>query len=150
VFGYGAFHLATYESLTPYNVNLVYAGDTAAGALVRHIEFGDRIYRLWGLLIDRRFGVARWAPVLVLPGLVLLARDDSRMRLVLGLIGAQVLIATFVAITMMGWWFPGRTLATVFPLLPIPLVVAVAGGATAWRVALAVLGAYSVAASSAR
>ena len=25
---YGAFHLATYESLTPYNVNLVYAGDS--------------------------------------------------------------------------------------------------------------------------
>ena len=25
---YGAFHLATYESLTPYNVNLMYAGDS--------------------------------------------------------------------------------------------------------------------------
>ena len=43
---YGAFHLATYESLTPYNVNLVYAGDSAAGALLRHVEFGDRVYRL--------------------------------------------------------------------------------------------------------
>lgn len=72
---YAGFHLATYESLTPYNVNLVYAGDTTAGTLVRHVDFGDRVYRLWGLLIDRRFGVARWAPVLflVLPGLLLLA-----------------------------------------------------------------------------
>ena len=79
---YAAFHLATYESLTPYNVNLVYAGDTTAGALVRHVEFGDRVYRLWGLLIDRWFGVARWAPVLllVLPGLLLLARGDARMQ----------------------------------------------------------------------
>lgn len=147
---YAAFHLATYESLTPYNVNLVYAGDTAAGALARHVEFGDRVYRLWGLLIDRRFGVARWAPVLflVLPGLLLLVRGDGRMRLVLGLIVTQVLLATFVAITMMGWWFSGRTLATVFPLLPIPLVLIASRGAT-WRVALAVLGAYSLAVTAA-
>ena len=148
---YAAFHLATYESLTPYNVNVVYAGDSAAGALLRHVEFGDRVYRLWRLLIDRRFGVARWAPVLllVLPGLLLLARGDARMRLVLGLVAVQVLAATFVAITMMGWWFPGRTLGTVFPLLPIPLVLVASRGSTAWRVALVVLGAYSLAVTAA-
>ena len=148
---YGAFHIATYESLTPYNVNLVYAGDTAAGTLVRHVEFGDRVYRLWGLLIDRRFGVARWAPVLflVLPGLLLLARGDARMRLVLGLIATQVLIAVFVAITMMGYWFPGRTLVTVFPLLPIPLVLVASRSPVAWRAALVVLGAYSLAVTAA-
>ena len=148
---YGGFHLATYESLTPYNVNLVYAGETATGALVRHVEFGDRIYRLWGLILDRRFGVARWAPVLflVLPGLLLLAKGDVRMRLVLGLVGVQVLIATFVAITMMGWWFPGRTLATVFPLLPIPLVLVASRSPVAWRVALGVLGVYSLAVTAA-
>ena len=148
---YAAFHVATYESLTPYNVNLVYAGDTAAAALARHVEFGDRVYRLWGLLIDRRFGVARWAPVLflVLPGLLLLVRGDGRMRLVLGLVVTQVLIAAFVAITMMGWWFAGRTLATVFPLLPIPLVLIAARGAMAWRVALMVLGAYTLAVTAA-
>jgi hypothetical protein len=148
---YGAFHIATYESLTPYNVNLVYAGDTAAGTLVRHVEFGDRVYRLWGLLIDRRFGVARWAPVLflVLPGLLLLARGDARMRLVLGLIGAQVLIAVFVAITMMGYWFPGRTLVTVFPLLPVPLALAASRSPAVWRAALVVLGLYSLAVTAA-
>ncbi len=70
---YAAFHLAIFESLTPYNVNLVYAGDTTASTIGQHVDFGDRVYRLWGLLIDRRFGVARWAPVLfvVVPGLVL-------------------------------------------------------------------------------
>ena len=132
-------------------MNLVYAGDTAAGALARHLDFGDRVYRLWGLLIDRRFGVARWAPVLflVLPGLLQLARGDGRTRLVLGLIVTQVLIATFVAITMMGWWFSGRTLVTVFPLLPIPLVLIASRGAVAWWVALAVLGAYSLAVTAA-
>ena len=147
---YVAFHLAVYESLTPYNVNLIYAGDTATGALARHIEIGDRFYRLWGLLIDRRFGVGRWAPVLLLvvPGLVLLAGRDTRTRLVLALVAAQVLIASFVAITMMGWWFSGRTLLTVFPLLPIPIVLAASRG-WMWRAALAALGAYSLAVTAA-
>ena len=73
-----------------------------------------------------------------MPGLVLLARGDARLRLVLGLVAAQVLIATFVVITMMGWWFPGRTLVTVFPLLPIPLLLVASraggcGGRRSWR-----------------
>ena len=148
---YGAFHLATYESLTPYNVNLVYAGGSTATIGGEHVEFGDRVYRLWGLLIDRRFGVARWAPLLlaVVPGLLLLARGDARQRLVLGLVAVQVLIATFVVITMMGWWFPGRTLVTVFPLLPIPLVLVASMGGRAWRAALVALGGYSLAVTAA-
>ena len=51
--GYAAFHLATYESLTPYNVNLVYAGGSTATIVGEHVEIGDRVCRLWGLLIDR-------------------------------------------------------------------------------------------------
>ena len=148
---YAAFHLATYESLTPYNVNLVYAGGSTSTIVGEHIELGDRVYRLWGLLIDRRFGVGRWAPLLlaVVPGLVLLARGDARQRLVLGLVAAQVLIATFVVITMMGWWFPGRTLVTVFPLLPIPLVLVAARGGRVWLTDLVALGVYSLAVTAA-
>jgi hypothetical protein len=49
------------------------------------------------------------------------------MRLVvLALIVTQVLIATFVAITMMGWWFPGRTLMAVLPLMVLPLTLLMA------------------------
>ena len=40
--GYAAFHLATYESLTPYNVNLVYAGGSTATIVGEHVEIGDR------------------------------------------------------------------------------------------------------------
>ena len=100
---------------------------------------GDRVYRLWGLLIDRRFGVARWAPVLfvVVPGMVLLTRGDARLRLVLGLVVVQLLIATFVAVTMMGWWFAGRTLVTVFPLLPIPFALVAARAGRPSRAVLA-------------
>ena len=148
---YAAFHLAVYESLTPYNVNVIYAGETTVSAIGQHVEIGDRVYRLWGLLIDRRFGVARWAPVLfaVVPGLLLLARGDARLRLLLGLVAAQVLIATFVVITMMGWWFPGRTLATVFPLLPVPLALAAMRHGWAGRALIAALGGYSLAVTAA-
>ena len=58
--------------------------------------------------------------------LPLLVRAGATGRLVLGLIAAQVLVATFIAITMMGWWFPGRTLITVVPLTALPLTLLIA------------------------
>ena len=141
------FHLETFGSLTPYSVNVIYSGQSTVDVFGRHVEFGDRVYRLWGLFVDRRFGVGRWAPLLLaaIPGLVLLVQRGSSHRLVFGLVVAQVLIATFVAITMMGWWFPGRTLMTVLPLFTLPLTCA-ATAAPAWaRAAIAVLAAYSAA-----
>ena len=140
------FHLTTFDSLTPYNVNVVYAGLSSVELADEHIEFGRRFYRLWGLFVDRRFGIGRWAPVLLaaVPGLALLVLGDGRRRLVFGLVAIQLLIATFVAITMMGWWFPGRTVLTVLPLLVIPLVLVFQQGGLAVRAALVGLALYSV------
>ena len=110
------FHLKTYGALTPYSVSSVFWGMTTIETLSHHLAFEERIYRLWGLFIDRRFGIGRWAPLLLLsiPGLVLLARTAGHVhRTVLALIAAQIFIAVFVATTMMGYWFPGRTLVTV-------------------------------------
>lgn len=119
------FHVGTFGGLTPYSVNLVYAGQSTTELFGEHVAFSDRIYRLWGLFVDRRFGIGRWEPVLLLvaPGLVLLAKAGALQRVVLGLIVLQILIATFVVITMMGWWFPGRTLVTVLPLMVLPLTL---------------------------
>ena len=39
------------------------------------------------------------------------------------LVLAQWLVACFVAITMMGYWFPGRTIVTIFPLLPVAVAI---------------------------
>ena len=141
------FHVETFGSLTPYSVNVVYSGQSTVEVLSRHVEFGDRVYRLWGLFVDRRFGIGRWAPLFlaVIPGLVLLVRRDGSHRLVLGLIVTQLLIATFLAITMMGWWFPGRTLMTVLPLFALPLAL-VAAAAPGWaRAAMALLAVYGTA-----
>ena len=140
------FHLATFNSLTPYNVNVVYAGLSSVELIDQHVEFGDRFYRLWGLFVDRRFGVGRWAPVFLIaaPSLILLILGKGVHRLVFGLIAVQVLIATFVAITMMGWWFPGRTLLTILPLLVIPLTLLAGQARPAVRAAMLVLGVYGI------
>ena len=45
----------------------------------------------------------------------------------------------------MGWWFPGRTLLSVFPLLVIPLTLVAARAGRMVRAAMLALGIYSVA-----
>ena len=141
------FHLHLFGGLTPYGVNIVYARWNTAEILNGHIEWGERYYRLWGLFIDRRFGIGRWAPLLLVavPGLALLAVGKPPLRLVLALMGVQMVIATFIAITMMGWWFPGRTLLTVLPLAVVPLVLIVARLLLWGRIAIALLGFLTVA-----
>lgn len=141
------FHLKTYGALTPYNVGSVYWGMTTIETLSHHVGFEDRIYRLWGLFVDRRFGIARWAPLLlvVIPGVVLLGRNSGYVhRTVPGLIVVQILIATFVATTMMGYWFPGRTLVTVLPLFVVPLTLVVAMLPAWGRGLVVVLGLYTI------
>lgn len=140
------FHLSTFGGLTPYSVNIVYAGGSSPEVLGDHLAFTNRLYRLWGLFIDERFGVGRWAPVLLaaVASLPLVARGGGMQRLVLGLIGMQMLIATFVAITMMGWWFPGRTLMTVLPLFAVPLGVVLRRASGVVRWAIASLAVYTV------
>lgn len=122
---YAWFHVATFGGLTPYNVNIVYAGQSAGQLFAEHFSYADRVYRLWGLFIDQRFGLARWAPIMLvaLVSLPVAWRLGGMGKLVVCLVTTQVAIATFVAITMMGWWFPGRTLMTVLPLLAMPLAL---------------------------
>ena len=133
---YIAWHLATFGALTPYSTNLVYEGSSTAAVVDAHFSFGDRLYRLWGLFIDRRFGIGRWAPVLLLVPLALpfAARRISSGKLVTTLVVAQIFVAAFVSVTMMGWWFPGRMLMAVAPLFAVALA---AGAATAPRRLLA-------------
>ena len=81
--------------------------------------------RLVGLLVDRGFGLIAWAPVWLFAPLAvggLLHRRPRGTATLLVPVAAGWLTATFVALTMHGWWWPGRQLVVVLPLL----VVAVA------------------------
>ncbi len=120
--------VAWFGALSPYSTNLVYDGASTASVVASHVSFEDRAYRLWGLFIDQRFGIGRWAPVLlaVWPVLPLLVRFSRTGAVAAALIVTQLLVATFVSVTMMGWWFPGRMLIVVFPLLALALTVAAA------------------------
>jgi hypothetical protein len=140
-------HYALFGDLTAYSVNTVYEGADAVSVIEGHVAFQDRVYRIWGLLIDQRFGSGRWVPLLLMlpASLPLLLGAGKTGRLVLGLIVAQVLVATFVAITMMGWWFPGRTLITVVPLAALPLTLLLAKLPSAGRAVAGVFAVTSIA-----
>jgi hypothetical protein len=141
------FHLAFFGDLTAYSLNTVHEGASAASVLQSHIRLEDRIYRLWGLFLDRRFGLGHWTPLflLVLPSLPLLLARGQTGRLAAGLILVQMLLAAFVAITMMGWWFPGRTLVAVLPLFALALTVLMSRLARPLQIAAGVLAMHSLA-----
>ena len=102
---------------------VVYGGWTAYAAGDHFVERGEfsvvgtevdllgRSRRLGGLLVDRVFGLAAWSPLwALLPPAVGLALADRRpiTRLAVALVAVAWLTATFVALTMHGWWVPGR------------------------------------------
>lgn len=110
-------HLAWYGGLTPYA-----AGDHFTGGELTVMgndpDYEGREIRLVGLLLDRDFGIAAWQPafLLAVPALVVLLRDRPRWWpvVVLPLLAGWV-NATFVALTMHGWWWPGRQVVVVLP-----------------------------------
>lgn len=135
------FHRAVYGGWTAYA-----AGDHFVGGEVTVMgtdpDYGGRSVRLVGLAVDRNFGLLAWAPSYVLGavalGGMLRRRPPGWMVVVVPLL-AGWLNATFVALTMHGWWWPGRQVVVVLPLV----VVAVAWflrNATRQRWWLTVLG----------
>lgn len=79
-----------------------------------------RSRRLVALLIDRGFGLAAWAPAFLLAVPALAAtvrrRQPGWLVLVAPLVAGWA-TATWVALTMHGWWWPGRQVVVVVPCL---------------------------------
>lgn len=135
-------HQSTFGGLTPYGTNVVWSGEGTAAILGRHLDFEGRVYRLHGLFLDARFGLFRWLPAGVLAVVALARRPRTPGRVLpASVLAVCVLMGTFVSITMMGWWFPGRMLVAGFPAL----VVLVALGAGRLPRTAAALGAWSLA-----
>lgn len=82
-------------------------------------NYVGRGVRLVGLLVDRGYGIVPWQPawLLLLPAVAALAARRPRGGLTLvAPLAAGWLVATFVALTMNGHWWPGRQLVVVLPL----------------------------------
>ena len=142
-------HLAVYGALTPYAVGDHFVGGELT-VMGTSADYGGRTRRLLGLLVDRDFGLAAWAPgwLLLLPALGALARDGVRRRLPGALVVALPLatgwaLATWVALTMHGFWWSGRQVVVVLPLAV--LAVARWGPSDRWLVAGGVAGALTYA-----
>jgi hypothetical protein len=137
-------HRWWYGGWTPYAAGDHFvAGElTAVGS---DPDYLGRSRRLLGLLTDRGFGLAAWQPafLLAVPALAaLLRRRPAGWAAVALPLAAGWLVATFLALTMHGWWFPGRQVVVVLPLA----VLAVASWASSRRrrVAVAVGGGVGV------
>jgi hypothetical protein len=106
-------------------------------------DYAGRSRRLSGLLLDRGFGLAAWTPgyLLAVPALAVLGRRRPAgwWALVVPL-AAGWATATWVALTMHGWWWPGRQVVVVVPCLVLA-VAWWAGRVRAVRPLLAVAGA---------
>lgn len=96
-----------------------------------------RTNRLLGLVIDRHFGLAAWAPAFLLMPAGLAAFFTSRSnapdrryattdRLVLlAAVAVGWAVATWVALTMHGWWWSGRQVVPILPLVVVSIAVLV-------------------------
>lgn len=138
-----AFNLSHFGGLVPQSGFTPYQGIDAVAAQVGFIE---RAPRLVGLLLDRRFGLLVWAPVLALaaPGLPALRR---RGLWLLWPLAAQWASATWLALTMRGYAFPGRHLLAALPLAALP--VAASARTSAGTRAVVVLGLISASTAAA-
>lgn len=126
---------ALYGGATPWSAATDPGGGTGADSLG---DYAERIYRPVALMIDRDFGLLRWAPVFALAavGMFLLWRShrhkltrvlaehgtaEAVAALCTAVFAAQLIVATFLTPTAFGAWFPARELIAALPML-VPLV----------------------------
>lgn len=116
-----AFNQAVYGGWTPYAAGDFFAAGELT-ALGPDPDFWGRSARMLGLVTDRGFGLAAWQPAFLaaIPAVAAaLVRRFPGRGLLLGLAVAGWLTASFVAQTMHGWWWPGRQVVVVVPILAV-------------------------------
>jgi hypothetical protein len=116
---YLGIHKLIYGGITAYASGDQFQNSGEFGVVGFHPDYPGRTIRLLGLLIDRDFGLAAWQPawLLLIPALaaLLVRRPPGWAVLVLPL-AAGWATATWIALTMQGYWWPGRQLVIVLPL----------------------------------
>jgi hypothetical protein len=118
-------HLWWYGGITPYAAGDHFVDTGEFSVVGTNIDPLGRSRRLVGLMIDDKFGLAAWQPawLFVVPALTaFVAAGRSapfRRAALLAPLSAAWLNATFIALTMQGFWFPGRQVVVVLPLVVI-------------------------------
>lgn len=123
---YLALHKAIYGGVTAYASGDAFQGSGEFGVVGFHPNYPGRSIRLLGLLLDRDFGLAAWQPAwfLLIPALVALPirRPPHWPVLAVPLLAGWA-TATWIALTMQGFWWPGRQLVVVLPLAVLVILV---------------------------
>lgn len=119
-------HRLLYGGWTVYATGDHFAATGELSVVGAEPDYVGRSLRLVGLLVDRGFGLAAWQPALLL--LVPAAAALLRRRLpgtpaLLMPLAAGWFVATFVALTMHGYWWPGRQVVVVAPLAVLAVLV---------------------------
>lgn len=145
---YLAVHQAVWGGFTAYASGDEFQSSGEFGVVGFHPNYPGRSIRLLGLLVDRDFGLSAWQPawLLAVPAVVVVARlrPPGWPALVVPLI-AGWLNATYVALTMQGFWWPGRQVVVVLPLVLLAVLWWVCRCPVGWQVAAALLGLVGVA-----
>lgn len=117
-----ALHRVWYGGWTAYSSGDHFEETGEFSVVGTQVDLLGRSRRIVGLLVDREFGIAAWSPIwLLLPiaAAVLVRRRPRWWWLWVSLVAVGWLNATFVALTMHGWWVPGRQLVVVLPVAAI-------------------------------
>lgn len=145
-----AVHVAVWGGLTVYASGDHFEQTGQLGVMGGDPNFVFRSWRLIDLLVDRTFGLVPWQPawLLLVPALGALAASRStaplgRSALALPL-AAGWLVAAYPALTMHGYWWPGRQVVVVLPLALLIVLCWLARTGRVIRAVAAVLGAAGV------
>jgi hypothetical protein len=147
---YALVHVAVWGGLTVYASGDHFEQSGQLSVMGQDPNFVFRSWRLIDLLVDRTFGLVAWQPawLLLIPALGALAARGlgipfGRAALVVPL-AAGWLVATYPALTMHGYWWPGRQVVVVLPLAVLIILCWLARSGRIVRATAAVLGAAGV------
>ena len=124
---YAVVHQRIYGGWTVYSAgdHFVETGEFAVVGVTP--EYGSRVQRFVNLWVDRRFGLVPWNPAWLVAlgaGSWLAVRSRPFRYLALPAFLAGFATAAIVALTMHGWWWPGRQTVVVLPVLVVAAAVA--------------------------
>ncbi|MEO0493547.1 MAG: hypothetical protein AAF081_09040 [Actinomycetota bacterium] len=120
-------HQGIYGGWTVYSTGDHFIEGSEFDVVGRRPRLLQRSRRLVGLIIDTQFGIGAWTPSFLAMPAALAAlgrvRRDMPSVLAAGVILAGWAVATWVALTMHGWWWPGRQITPVLPFVVIAIAL---------------------------